>query len=160
MKHSARQAVDDRLDKIVAMSHGNKTIERLCNEISEMCRGYMMSQTGSDIENVHWGRNEARIWAALTAAPNKTVTADSLMAAITFDRNCDELSMKNVHVYISHIRKKLKAAQAPYWIETDHTHGYRLRNEPLPANLIPVKGPRGRHSYANPKALYTHRIAA
>lgn len=116
-------------------------ITRMTTEI-EVLRMVGPSPAIDDLEWFKYGLTEAerRMLLALQRAGDAGATKDRVMAAMYSDHVGDEPGVKILDVRVCHIRRKLEAAKAPYWIETIHSTGWVLRKgKPPAATQRPVK---------------------
>lgn len=90
---------------------------------------------------------ERKIFNQLATQRNKTFSRESLFNALYFDR--EEAEIKIIDVLICKIRNKLVMHDAPFWVETIWSTGYRLVDTParegkVPAHARGIKGLKAR----------------
>ena len=99
-----------------------------------------MVGSGGAIEDDKWFRlnmttAESRFMAALERAGSAGASKDRVMAAIYGDKVGDWPGDRINDIRVFHIRTKLLALNAPYWIETIHGGGWRLHKGKAPKNV-------------------------
>lgn len=132
---TAHQQVESLLAQMNDRAKHDPIIERLSDQISVLCRGYMSLDTSPAVPGVHFPPSESKIFQLLRERLNKPVAKSALLDALSFDRAGDGPEVKIVDVHIHRIREKLEQSANSLWIETIWGIGYCLHDEPLPERI-------------------------
>ena len=116
--------------------------DRLVDQISVLCRGYMdvpsLSDVTDELRGAGFTSGEARIVDLLRVKINKIVTRDQMLDALCYDGKGEGIAPKNIDVRLANIRKKLFHGGNQFWVETVWGQGWRMHNAPLPPAHIRV----------------------
>lgn len=115
-------------------------VERLTTEIEvlKMC-GPAPAIEDDKWFNYHLTQAETRFMVALERAGASGASRDRIMATTYGDQVKDWPGDRILDIRLFHIRTKLEAANAPYWIETIHGTGWRLHHN-TPKTVLNAMG--------------------
>ncbi len=128
-KSGAYSAIEGLLAelKAAALSQSPIAFERISDEISVLCRGYMLPGPGETPYGMELTDNERAIFELLASKPGKSIHRECLVDVLPRRKgHRDEPTSKNIDVYICRIRKQMKRLKVPRQIETVWGQGYRM----------------------------------
>jgi DNA-binding response OmpR family regulator len=123
------QELSTRLD-IIRQKANSPHVDRLCDEIEVLCGSHMATES-AEIPGVRLSGCQQRMFDLLLSRVGRVVSAESLLDAVSFDKETPP-ELRTIVVMTCFLRKKLEQANAPYWIETVWGRGFRLIPERLP----------------------------
>jgi DNA-binding response OmpR family regulator len=128
--------LDELLSRLEKIRHkaDHQMVDRLCDEIEVLCRPFLGEGSVEAGPNISFTKAEQRLFDLFAARIGKAIAQDTLLDALSFDRD-EAPDVGIVDVTVCYMRKKLLGVDAPYWIETVWGRGYRLHAEPLPAEM-------------------------
>jgi DNA-binding response OmpR family regulator len=121
---SVQNQVEVLLSQMTERSKHDPVIERLSEQVSVLCRGYLCPSPDEQIEDFEFSKMEARFFNHLLSRLGKTVLKSSLMDSMYFDYTKEEPMPKILDVFAFRIRAKIKHSK--YDLQTIHWVGYRL----------------------------------
>ncbi len=117
--------------KAAALSQSPIAFERISDEISVLCRGYMLPGPGETPYDMELTDNERAIFELLSSKLGKSVHRECLLDVLPRHKGQrDDPNAKNIDVYICRIRKQMKRLKVPRQIETVWGQGYRMVAKP------------------------------
>ncbi len=106
-----------------------------CDELREELRQLRASIAPVEfVAPVEWGLKVGEDQLLRAFRSRRFLTVNGVIAATRSEHRLNksqwDIDQPNnlASVYVSHLRKKLKAARAPYRIVTHHGHGYKLES--------------------------------
>ena len=125
------QTAHDQVEALLERLRGrarDPEVDKLSEQISLLCRGYMEPAGEDVLPGVRLTPNESSLFALLKRRLGQAVNRGALLDAAAFHHGWDSEPMpKVVDVYICRLRRKLKGTG--FAIETVWGRGYRLTDE-------------------------------